>query len=117
MVDWMLAIVQVPPNPLKDVAGGAPTTSTVTPSRRPSRLKERVLKLEVVRCWSLSWSSRWLASVLAEPALGVHGGHGAGARGGDRLAVDVVLDVAGGVDALVGCPIKVVRVHAAPRII
>ena len=35
-----------------------------------------------------------------EPALGVDGGHAAGAGGGDGLAVDVVLDVAAGEDAV-----------------
>src|SRR5206468_2807902 len=38
-------------------------------------------------------------AVLGEPALGVQGGHAAGAGGGDGLAVVVVGDVAGGEDA------------------
>src|SRR5690606_22540108 len=38
-------------------------------------------------------------AVLGEPALGVDGGHAAGAGGGDGLAVDVVLRVAAGEDA------------------
>src|SRR5947209_23424 len=43
-----------------------------------------------------------------QPALGVDGGHAAGAGGGDGLAVGPVLDVAGGEDALhvqVGTPV------------
>src|SRR5450755_1653977 len=38
-------------------------------------------------------------SGLLEETLGVEGGHAAGAGAGDRLPVDVILDVAGGKDA------------------
>ena len=48
--------------------------------------------------WLLAHGSSTFGA--AKPALGVQGGHAAGAGGGDRLAVVVVGHVAGGEHAL-----------------
>ena len=71
--------------------------------RRTRRLRELILALRssgwrsVIHAEPLERAS--VAGVRGEPALGLERGHAAGAGGGDGLAVDEVLDVAGGEDA------------------
>src|SRR3989338_1139545 len=57
-----------------------------------------------------------LVPLRFQPALGVNGGAAAGPGGGDRLAVDVVVDVAGGEHPFDACPRAVLHDDVALRV-
>ncbi len=87
----------------KSGADGAGGSSGKKKSRKPKAAQAAAARStsrpSVCRKRSLDERPSDRDAALPEEALGVDGGHAAGAGGGDRLAVDVVGDVAAGEDA------------------
>src|SRR3954447_13359363 len=93
-------------------------TVTVLPAigRSPSRLAWKCSVGEPIerRFYARPTEGSALVEGLGEPALGVDGRSGAGTRRGDRLAVDVVDDVAAGEDTVdVGARARVLDLDVA----